>query len=244
MSVERLQKVISGAGLMSRRAAEELIRQGRVTVDGTVARLGDRADAERVIVEIDGRRVPVAPGRVTYLLFKPPGVVSTAADPQGRRTVVDLVPPEPRVYPVGRLDADSEGLMLLTNDGELANRVTHPRYGITKTYVALVQGTMRRSAVRRLTEGVTLEDGPARALRARLLQAQGERSLLELVMGEGRKREVRRMCAAVGHPVVSLTRTAIGSVRDPDLRPGRWRELSPGETAGLYSGPPGAEGTL
>ncbi len=241
MSVQRLQKIIAGAGLMSRRAAEELIRQGRVTVDGRVARLGDRADPEEVTIEIDGVPVPVAPERVTYLLYKPPGVVSTASDPQGRRTVVDLVPPSPRVFPVGRLDRDSEGLILLTNDGELAQRVTHPRYGITKTYAVLVEGVIGSRDLRRLLAGVELADGPARALGARLLGRDRGRSLVEVVMGEGRNREVRRMMEAVGHPVVTLVRTAIGPIRDRELRPGTWRRLSVDEVAALYAASVGVE---
>lgn len=154
----KLQKAIAHSGLMSRRAAEELIAQGRVTVDGRPARIGERVDPETQEVAVDGRPIPIRPGLVTYLLYKPVGVISTADDPQGRRTVVDLVPPEPRVYPVGRLDADSEGLILLTNDGRLANLVTHPRYGIEKTYLVLVLGGPGRW-VDQLVEGVELDDG-------------------------------------------------------------------------------------
>ncbi len=235
MKAERLQKIIAHAGLMSRRAAEELIRQGRVTVDGRVARLGDRADPEQAQVEIDGVPVPVAPERVTYLLYKPVGVVSTAADPEGRPTVVDLVPDTPRVFPVGRLDLDSEGLILLTNDGELAQRVTHPRYGVTKTYTVLVEGRVTPQELRRLTDGVELDDGPARAVRAKILDRRTDRSLVELVMGEGRNREVRRMMETVGHPVLTLARVAIGPIRDRSLRPGRWRRLTVDEVADLYA---------
>lgn len=241
MSEQRLQKVIAGAGLMSRRAAEDLIRAGRVTVDGRVARLGERADPERARVEIDGVPVPVAPERVTYLLYKPLGVVSTVSDPQGRRTVVDLVPATPRVYPVGRLDADSEGLLLLTNDGELTQRVTHPRFGVTKTYSVLVEGRMTPGEVRRLVEGIDLEDGPARAGAARLVDATPQRSLVEVVMEEGRNREIRRMMATLGRPVRSLVRTAIGPIRDRRLAPGTWRVLRPAEVAALYAASVGAE---
>jgi 23S rRNA pseudouridine2605 synthase len=230
----RLQKAIANAGLMSRRAAEELIAAGRVRVNGRVAQLGDRVDPASDVVEVDGRRLPVAPGKVTYLLYKPVGVVSTASDPQGRRTVVDLVPSEPRVYPVGRLDADSEGLLLLSNDGELTLRVTHPRYGMTKTYVARVRGKPSRAILRQLEQGVQLEDGPARAVSARPLDSSGGEALVELVMTEGRNREVRRMLEAVGHPVTHLARTAIGPLRDPNLSPGTWRRLDPKEVAQLY----------
>ena len=241
MSDQRLQKLIAGAGLMSRRAAEDLIRQGRVTVDGRVARLGDRADPDHARVEIDGIPLPVAPDRVTYLVYKPVGVVSTVSDPQGRPTVVDLVPNEPRVHPVGRLDVDSEGLLLLTNDGELTHRVTHPRFGVTKTYSVLVEGRMTPREVRRLVDGVDLEDGPARARSARLVDVTSGRSLVEVVMGEGRNREVRRMMAALGHPVRSLVRTAIGPIRDRRLAPGTWRVLDPTEVAALYAASVGAE---
>lgn len=230
----RLQKAIANAGLMSRRAAEELIAAGRVRVNGRVAQLGDRVDPATDVVEVDGRRLPVAPGKVTYLLYKPVGVVSTASDPQGRRTVVDLVPPEPRVYPVGRLDADSEGLLLLSNDGELTLRVTHPRYGMTKTYVARVRGKPTRATLRQLEQGVQLDDGPARAVSARPLDSSGGEALVELVMTEGRNREVRRMLEAVGHPVARLVRIAIGPLRDPNLSPGTWRRLDPKEVAQLY----------
>jgi 23S rRNA pseudouridine2605 synthase len=230
----RLQKVIAASGIASRRAAEEWIREGRVQVGGRTARLGDRADPETASVTVDGVPLPVRPGLVTYLVNKPAGVVSTSADPQGRPTVVDLVPPDPKVFPVGRLDADSEGLLLLTNDGELANLVTHPRYGITKTYNLMVEGRPDASTLRRLEEGVELDDGPAAVVSARLLGSSGRRSHLELTMGEGRKREVRRMLDAVGHRVLTLFRTAIGPIADNRLRRGEWRPLSPGEVRLLY----------
>ncbi len=234
MTVVRLQKAISAAGLMSRRAAEDLIRSGRVTVDGRVAVLGDRCDPEHADVRVDGARLPVAPGRVTYLLSKPPGVVSTTDDPHGRRTVIDLVPPEPRVWPVGRLDVDSEGLILVSNDGELTNLVTHPSHGVPKTYLALVEGNPGRGALRRLEEGVELDDGPARAVAARRVDVSGSRGLVEIVMNEGRNREVRRMCDTIGHPVVRLVRTAIGPISDRSLAPGEWRLLLPAEVADVY----------
>jgi 23S rRNA pseudouridine2605 synthase len=231
----RLQKAISTAGLMSRRAAESLIEAGRVTIDGRVAVLGDRVDTARQRVEIDGQPIPVAPDLVTYLLYKPLGVVSTAHDPQHRPAVVDLVPSHPRVVPVGRLDADTEGLLLLSNDGELVLRATHPRYGMTKTYIATVGGRPTDRTMRLLTEGVTLEDGVGRAQRVRLLQSIGEQSLIELVMTEGRNREVRRMLAEVGHPVRRLVRTAIGPLSDRSLKPGDWRRLDSREVARLYA---------
>lgn len=230
----RIQKAISAAGLMSRRAAEELIRQGRVTVDGRTAVLGDRCDPETSVVTVDGARLPVAPGRVTYLVSKPLGVISTTDDPEGRPTVVELVPPEPRVWPVGRLDADTEGLILLSNDGDLTNHVTHPSQGVTKTYVALVDGNPGKAAVRRLVAGVELDDGPARAVAARRLDVTGGRALVEIVMNEGRNREVRRMFDAIGHPVRRLARVAIGPIVDRSLEPGSWRLLTPAEVAALY----------
>jgi len=230
----RVQKAIGDAGLMSRRAAEDLIREGRVSVNGRTVILGDRVDPSRDVVEIDGSRIPVAPGMVAILLNKPTGVISTASDPHGRPTVVDLVASDRRVWPVGRLDADSGGLIILTNDGELTNRLTHPSFGATKTYTALVAGDIGPRVLRRMREGVELDDGPARAVTARIVDRSSGRTLVEVVMTEGRNREVRRMFDAVGHPVAELTRTAIGPLRDPRLKPGAWRPLTPSEVATLY----------
>lgn len=218
---------------MSRRAAEELIAAGRVTVDGRRASIGERVDPDTQAVAVDGRRIPIRPDTVTYLLYKPTGVISTADDPQGRSTVIDLVPEAPRVYPVGRLDADSEGLILLTNDGELANLVTHPRYEVPKTYVVLVDGPPG-DWVEELVEGVELDDGPAAAQSARVVDTSKGQTLIELVMGEGRNREIRRMVEAVGRRVLRLVRTAVGPIRDPQLAPGTWRRLSPDEVGRLY----------
>ncbi|MDJ0954816.1 MAG: pseudouridine synthase [Acidimicrobiia bacterium] len=220
---------------MSRRRAEDLIRDGRVTVDGRTAVLGDRGDPATATVAIDGVPIPVRPDLVYVLLNKPEGVVSTAADPQGRETVVDLVDVGTRVYPVGRLDIDSEGLLLLTNDGTLANLVTHPRYGIKKVYLALVRGTPGKAALRRLTEGVELDDGTARAVTASVRDRHRDKTLVEIAMAEGKKREVRRMLDAVGHPVLRLARTAIGPIRDSRLEPGAWRRLTIQEINALYS---------
>lgn len=230
----RLQKAVSAAGLMSRRAAEDLIAAGRITIDGRRARLGDRVDPASSVVEVDGARLPISPHLITYLVNKPPGVVSTTSDPHAARTLVDLVPDFPRVWPVGRLDRLSEGLILVSNDGDLTNLVTHPRYGISKTYRVLVKGVPGRATVRRLTEGVRLEDGPARALSARVVDRTAREAQLEMVLGEGRNREIRRMMEAVGHPVRRLARVAIGPLRDVRLRPGRWRELSNREVAAFY----------
>ena len=233
---QRVQKILARAGLGSRRACEDLIADGRVTVDGEVVVLGDRVDPDHQALAVDGVPVPTRPGLVYYLLNKPAGVVTTADDPQGRRTVVDLVPAEPRVFPVGRLDYDTEGLLLCTNDGDLAQRLTHPRFGVEKTYLAEVEGVPTPAALRRLREGVELEDGPTAPARAHLVQPGPETSAIELVIHEGRNRQVRRMCEAVGHPVRRLVRTNIATLRDPDLAPGAWRELTQAEVRGLYTG--------
>lgn len=231
---ERLQKVVARSGLCSRRAAEELIRAGRIKVDGSVAHLGQKIDPALERVEVDEVALPVAPGLVYFLLNKPAGVVSTAEDTHGRTTVVDLVPEGARVFPVGRLDLDSEGLILLTNDGDLAQHITHPSNRVTKTYTALVHGTPKPADVRRLIDGVELDDGPARAVSARIVDALGENTMLEIVMGEGRKREVRRMCSAIGLPVITLFRSAIGPLRDGNLKSGEWRPLTIDEVRSLY----------
>jgi 23S rRNA pseudouridine2605 synthase len=220
---------------MSRRAAEDVIAAGRVTVDGRSAILGDRVDVEAQVVAVDGAILPVNPENLTLLLYKPVGVISTADDPQGRKTVVDLVGSGTRLYPVGRLDADSEGLILLTNDGLLAERVTRPRFGVRKKYLVEVEGTVSSSSARRLTTGISLDDGMATALVARLVDTNRNRSLVEVVMGEGRKREVRRMMEAIGHPVRRLVRTAIGPIADTTLSPGQWRALRPQEIASLFA---------
>ncbi|MGH9113114.1 MAG: pseudouridine synthase, partial [Acidimicrobiales bacterium] len=226
---ERLQKVLAQAGLGSRRACELLIAEGRVRVNGGVATLGDRADPAVDEVEVDGAVVGVRPGLVHYLLNKPAGVVTTASDPQGRATVVGLVPPEPRVFPVGRLDADSEGLLLLTNDGDLAHRLTHPSFGVDKEYLVEVEGSPGRGVVRRLREGVELEDGVTAPAK---VSAVGDH-LLRITIHEGRNRQVRRMCAAVGHPVRRLVRVRIGPISDRRLGPGEWRPLRQDEVRAL-----------
>ena len=236
----RVQKALANAGLMSRRSAEDAIRGGRVAVDGKKSQLGDRVEVSSQQVTLDGIPIPVNPDLETHLLYKPVGIISSASDPHGRRTVVDLVESDARLYPVGRLDYESEGLILLTNDGELANRVTHPRYGIEKKYLALVRGRPTHSDVRRLTEGVDLDDGPARATSARILDRKGEETMVELTMGEGRNREVRRMFEAVGLEVTRLVRTAIGPINDRSLKVGESRLLSVGEVLELLaSGDPG-----
>ena len=233
---ERLQKVLARAGFGSRRANEELIAAGRVTVDGEIAVLGARVDPLRSRIVVDGVPVVVDETRIYWLLNKPAGYVTTAHDPQGRPTVVELVPAEPRSFAVGRLDRDTEGLLLLTNDGELTELLTHPRHGVEKAYLAEVEGTPSAGALRALREGVELEDGPARAVRAQVVQrSRAGVSALEIVLKEGRKRIVRRMCAEVGHPVRRLVRTRIGPLTDAKLAPGAYRPLTPTEVRSLYA---------
>ena len=226
---ERLQKVLARVGIGSRRVCEDLIAEGRVLVDGEMAVLGRRVDPETALIEVDGAPVGVRPDLVHYVLNKPAGVVTTADDPQGRPTVVGLVPNEPRVFPVGRLDVDTEGLLLLTNDGELAHRLTHPSYGVEKEYVAEVEGLPTRAVLRRLREGVELDDGPTAPARATLVDP----SVVRLTIHGGRNRQVRRMCEAVGHSVVRLVRTRIGPLADRSLAPGAWRELTGDEVRSL-----------
>ncbi len=226
---ERLQKVLARAGFGSRRACEELISAGRVRVNGEVAELGRRVDVEADRVEVDGQPVGVLPGLVHYVLNKPSGYVTTARDPEGRPTVLQLLPAEPRVFSVGRLDYESEGLLICTNDGDLAQLLAHPSHGVEKEYVVEVRGDPSPQAIRRLREGVVLEDGrtaPAKVSR----RGPG---VLRIVIHEGRNRQVRRMCEAVGHPVLRLVRTRIGPLRDQQLAPGRWRLLSPAEVRAL-----------
>ncbi|MET0904334.1 MAG: pseudouridine synthase [Acidimicrobiales bacterium] len=225
----RLQKVLAQAGLGSRRACEELIERRRVRVNGDVAVLGRRVDPEHDVVEVDGAQIGVKPGLVHYLLHKPIGVITTVSDPQGRPTVIDLVPAEPRVFPVGRLDGDSEGLLLLTNDGDLTHRLTHPSFGVDKEYLAEVSGHPSRGALARLRDGVELDDG----MTAPAKVAQLDDRLLRITIHEGRNRQVRRMCEAVGHPVVRLVRTRIGPLTDRRLKPGQWRTLAQDEVRAL-----------
>jgi 23S rRNA pseudouridine2605 synthase len=233
---DRLQKVMARAGIASRRASEELIRAERVTVNGELAVLGRRVDPLTDKIEIDGVPVVVDTAIVHWVLNKPAGYVTTASDPHGRPTVMDLVPEEPRVFPVGRLDLDSEGLLLLTNDGELAQLLMHPSHGVEKEYLAEVEGRPTPAAIRRLREGVELDDGPTQPARVQLGDAAlGDTSALTIVVKEGRKRMVRRMCAEVGHPVLRLVRTRIGPLRDQRLAPGSWRVVTPDEVRSLYA---------
>ncbi len=226
---DRLQKVLASTGWGSRRVCEDLIAAGKVTVNGVVAVLGRRVQPDVDLIEVDGAPVGVKPGLVYYLLNKPTGVVTTAKDTHGRKTVIDLVPNHPRVFSVGRLDAETEGLLLLTNDGELAHRITHPSHGIPKEYLAHVRGHVTAGELRQLREGVELDDGMTAPAEA----SQPSSGVLRITIHEGRNRQVRRMCDAVGHPVLRLVRTRIGPLTDRTLRPGDWRELSTGERKAL-----------
>ncbi len=226
---ERLQKVLATTGWGSRRVCEELIAEGRVSVNGETAVLGRRVDAEHDLIEVDGGPVGVRPGLVYYLLNKPSGVVTTAKDPHGRKTVVDLVPSQPRVFPVGRLDADTEGLLLLTNDGDITHRITHPSHGVDKEYLVHVKGRVAPGGLRLLREGVELDDGMTSPAEA----SQPTPGVIRLTIHEGRNRQVRRMCDAIGHPVLRLVRTRVGPITDRSLRPGDWRELSTAERRAL-----------
>ena len=229
-SVERLQKALARSGVASRRLSEELIGAGRVTVNGQLATLGDKVGASDRI-ELDGVPILRDPDLVHYLLHKPREVVSPANAPHGRPTVVDLVPSDSRVFPVGRLDTDSEGLIVLTNDGDLTHRLTHPSFGVAKEYLAHVEGLPTRLALRRLREGVELDDGPTAPAEVSMPQD----GLLKLVIHEGRNRQVRRMCAAVGYPVIRLVRVRIGPITDKDLAAGAWRTLTMEEVRSLYA---------
>lgn len=233
----RLQKVLAAAGVGSRRHCEELIAEGRVEVDGeTVRRYGARVDPDHQIIKVDGRRIPARQDLVYIALNKPAGVVTTMSDDRGRRTISDLVGGRAeRLYHVGRLDYDTEGLMLLTNDGELAHRLTHPRYGVPKTYLADVEGSIPKDLVRRLLTGVELEDGVASADRFRVVERAGSRALVEVTLHEGRKHIVRRLLAATGHPVSRLVRTHVGPVALGNLRPGATRALTTKEIGDLYA---------
>jgi len=233
----RLQKVLAAAGVGSRRACEQLIAAGRVEVDGEVVRtMGVRVHPERAVIKVDGLRVGTeAAGLVHLALNKPAGVVSTMSDPEGRPSLGDYVEGRrERLFHVGRLDADTEGLILLTNDGELAHRLSHPSFEVAKTYLAEVDGPVARDLGRRLRDGVELDDGVVAVDSFRVVGRTGSRVMVEVVLHEGRKHVVRRLLAAVGHPVERLVRTRVGPIRLGDLRPGRTRTLSAVEVARLY----------
>ena len=231
----RLNKVLAQAGLTSRRGAERLITEGRVAINGTVIReLATLADPAVDVVTVNGTPLPRAEALRYLLLHKPRGYVTTVRDPQGRPVVTALVPDDVRLYPVGRLDADVEGALLLTNDGPLTHRLLHPRYEVPRVYEADVAGDVRADGLARWRRGVTLEDGPAKPLDvARLGRGDGATTRLKLTFTEGRTHEVKRYCEALGHRVVRLRRVAFGSIELGRLRPGQWRTLTPREVAQL-----------
>jgi pseudouridine synthase len=233
----RLQKVLAAAGVGSRRACEELIGEGRVEVDGQIVRrFGARVDPERQVIRVDGRRIPSRQDRAYLALNKPAGVLTAMSDDRGRKTIADLLPSgSERLFHVGRLDYDTEGLILLTNDGELAHRLAHPRYGVLKTYLADVTGPVPASLGRRLATGIQLDDGVATADKFRVVDQAGSRALVEITLHEGRKHIVRRMLAEAGHPVSRLVRIQLGPIRLGTLRSGRTRELTTAEIGELYA---------
>jgi 23S rRNA pseudouridine2605 synthase len=232
---ERLQKVLAAAGVGSRRACEDLIFRRRVTVNGKVATLGDKVDPKLVEILVDGQRV-ITDTKLVYLAMnKPRGVVSSMDDEKGRTELADFLGHfEQRIYHVGRLDADSEGLLLLTNDGDLTHKLMHPSYEVPKTYLAEVAGPLPRTVGRALLGGIDLEDGPAKVDSFKLIDTLGKTAQIEIVLHEGRKHIVRRMMDAVGHPVSRLIRTAVGPIRLGDMKAGRFRHLTKAEVAALF----------
>jgi len=233
----RLQKVLAEAGVGSRRHCEELIGAGRVEVDGeTVRRFGARVDPERQVIRVDGKRIPAKPGLVYLAFNKPAGVLTAMSDPRGRTTISDFLGDRSeRLFHIGRLDYETEGLMLLTNDGELAHRLAHPSFEVAKTYLAEVTGPVPKDLGRRLAAGVELDDGVAIADRFRVVDRSGNRTLVEITLHEGRKHIVRRMLAATGHPVSRLVRTDVGPIRLGNQRPGTTRDLTTREIGELYA---------
>jgi pseudouridine synthase len=239
--LSRLQKILSAAGIASRRAAETYITEGRVSVNGeTVTALGSKADPDTDDIRVDGRRVKSAQRRLYILMYKPRGYITTRSDPQRRPTVIDLLSNggvRDYVYPVGRLDYESEGLILLTSDGDLAAQLTHPSHGVPREYEARVRGVPDRHALERIAKGVVLDrrkTAPAEIALKKVVEGDdGQQAVLSIVLREGRNRQVRNMCDAIGHPVVRLRRVRIGSITDDNIRPGEFRELSPREIASL-----------
>jgi pseudouridine synthase len=233
----RLQKVLAEVGVGSRRHCEELIGQGRVEVDGQIVRrFGARVDPEHQVIKVDGKRIPAKPGLVYLAFNKPPKVLTAMSDPRGRRTVADFLGDRAeRLFHIGRLDYDTEGLMLLTNDGELAHRLAHPSFEVAKTYLAEVTGPVPKDLGRRLAAGIELDDGVATADKFRVVDREGQRALVEITLHEGRKHIVRRMLAETGHPVSRLVRTDVGPIRLGNLKPGDSRELTTREIGELYA---------
>ncbi|MBC9783105.1 rRNA pseudouridine synthase [Heliobacterium chlorum] len=236
-TAERLQKVLAAHGLASRREAEDWIRAGRVQVNGAVVtELGLRVEEGKDMIQVDGKPLTVRERHQYFLLYKPRGFVTTRKDPEGRPTVIDLVKDIPtRIYPVGRLDQDTEGLLLLTNDGELAYRLTHPKYGVEKTYHARMRGNVPDPVIKAFAEGVMLEDGLTAPAKVKVLEREGGATRIELTIHEGRNRQVRRMGDAVGYPVVHLTRVSFGPLTISGLKPGAYRPLKPQEVRALQA---------
>ena len=237
---EKLQKVLARMGLASRRAVEEYILDERVEVNGAIAHIGQRVNIQTDELNFDGTPLRVKPELVYYLLHKPCGVISTAKDPEGRETVVDLLPPVPRIFPVGRLDKESEGLLILTNDGDFTYRLTHPSHGVEKEYLVAVKGKISRGNLRKLREGIKLEDG----LTAPAKVSQVEDGLVKITIHEGKNRQVRRMFKSIGHPVLRLIRTRIGNLVDHKLQSGEWRLLNALELLDFESAIKSNEGDL
>jgi pseudouridine synthase len=233
--MERLQKILSQAGVASRRASEQLMLEGRVSVNGTVVReLGAKADAAHDDIRVDGRRIRVVERRRYILLNKPAGYVTTRSDPQRRRTIMDLLTGvRDYVYPVGRLDYDSDGLLILTNDGDLAAQLTHPSHEVPRVYEARVLGAPDAHDLSRLSRGVVIDGRRTNPAEVELIAEKSGHTTLRIVVHEGRNRQIRKMCDAIGHPVEQLTRVAIGPIRDAHLRPGHWRDLTDQEVASL-----------
>jgi 23S rRNA pseudouridine2605 synthase len=232
--LQRLQKVLAHAGVASRRQSEGLIRQGRVSVDGrVVTELGTKVDPARADIRVDGRRIQVAPRHLYIMLNKPRGVLSTMEDPRGRRALGDLVQAPVRLYPVGRLDATSEGLILLTDDGELANLLTHPRYEHEKAYIAFVNGRPTEETLAAWRRGVILDDKPTAPAQVDVIRHEKGSTYLRIVMHEGRKRQIRRIAALLGHPVRELTRVRLGPLELGTLESGQWRYLTAKEVHAL-----------
>lgn len=222
----RIHKYLSHAGVASRRSAEAMVERGEVTVDSVVAQVGQVIDSDKAIVAVKGKQVKLDSVLVYYLLNKPRGVVSSVSDPDGRRTVVSLVPGGHRIFPVGRLDFDSEGLMLLTNDGDLAYKLTHPKFEISKTYRVLVKGVMTDKSMGYLESGVTIEGQKTAVDQINIVEAQSNNTWIDITIHEGRNRQIRKMCDAVGYPVLRLIRTKLGPWELGDLKPGKFRTLS------------------
>lgn len=237
MEKVRLQKFLAQAGVASRRASERLIQEGKVWVNGKkITQLGTKIDPDNDIITVNGKRIKMSENKIYILLYKPSGYVTTVKDPQGRRTVMDLLKQvKERVFPVGRLDYDTEGLLILTNDGDFSYALTHPKFQIKKTYLAAVQGIPDKRDLQKLQRGVKLSDGPTAPAKVKLLRCLNGQAIIKLTIHEGRNRQVRRMLKAVGHPVVKLKRVAIGNLTLGKLSPGEYRYLEPGEVQKLLT---------